>query len=151
MTLSIPLVRYPHGEGLGLPTYATPESAGMDLMAAIDAPLTLSPFERRLIPAGFSLAIPPGYEAQIRPRSGLALKHGLTVLNTPGTIDADYRGEIQVILINLSADPFIIERGLRIAQMLIAPIVRVTWKEIDSHDDLRQTIRQGGFGSTGLL
>lgn len=150
MTLSVSLLRYPHGDDLPLPAYATPQSAGLDVMAAIEHPVLLNPFERQLIPTGFSLALPPGYEAQLRPRSGLALKHGITVLNTPGTIDADYRGEVQVILINLGQNPFIIERGFRIAQMVIAPVSQVSWTEIDSHQAVPLSIRQGGFGSTGL-
>jgi dUTP pyrophosphatase len=150
MTLSIPLIRYPHGEDLPLPKYATPHSAGLDLMAAIKDPLLLTPFERQLIPTGISIALPPGYEAQIRPRSGLALKHGITVLNSPGTIDADYRGEIQVILINLSQENFLIERGLRIAQMVVASFSTLKWIEVDHHEDFEHNVRQGGFGSTGL-
>ncbi len=150
MTLSIPLIRYPHGEDLPLPKYATPQSAGVDLMAAIKSPLLLNPFERQLIPTGISMSLPAGYEAQIRPRSGLALKHGITVLNSPGTIDADYRGEIQVILINLSQESFLIERGLRIAQMVIAPVSTLQWIEVDQHENFEHTLRQGGFGSTGL-
>lgn len=150
MSLTIPLVRYPHGEDLPLPAYATPQSAGLDLLAAIEAPYSLKPLERTLVPTGISLALPPGYEAQLRPRSGLALKQGVTVLNTPGTIDADYRDEIHVILINLGQAPFIIERGLRIAQMVIAPVSHVEWEEVSTHDDLGKTTRSGGFGSTGL-
>ena len=130
-----------------LPTYATPQSAGMDLRANLDAPITLHPMERRLIPTGLHIALPEGYEAQVRPRSGLALKHGLTVLNTPGTIDADYRGEIGVVLINLSTEDFVVNDGERIAQMVIAShelaeIVEVT--------ELTDTERgAGGFGHTG--
>jgi dUTP pyrophosphatase len=150
MTLSIPLVRFAHGEGLPLPTYATPFSAGVDLMAAIGESCSLEALQRKLIPTGISISLPPGYEAQIRPRSGLALKHGLTVLNSPGTIDADYRGEIQVIIINLSSDPFLIERGLRIAQMVVAPVSTFKWTEVDQHEDFAQNERKGGFGSTGL-
>lgn len=146
----VSLVRLPHGEGLPLPAYATSQSAGVDLMAALEAPLLLKPLERKLIPTGLSIALPEGYEAQIRPRSGLALKHGITVLNTPGTIDADYRGEIQVILINLSPEDFLIERGMRIAQMVLSPVTRLKWQEVDQHNENRQNERQGGFGSTGL-
>lgn len=145
----ISLIQLPHGEGLPLPAYATSQSAGVDLMAAIEEPVHLDPFERKLLPTGLSIALPKGYEAQIRPRSGLALKHGLTVLNSPGTIDADYRGEIQVILINFGKDTFIIERGFRIAQLILMPIARLCWKEIDHHDDMEQNDRYGGFGSTG--
>lgn len=145
----ISLIQLPHGEGLPLPAYATSQSAGVDLMAAIEEPVQLNPFERKLLPTGLSIALPKGYEAQIRPRSGLALKHGLTVLNSPGTIDADYRGEIQVILINFGKDTFIIERGFRIAQLILMPVVRLCWKEIDHHSDIEQNDRYGGFGSTG--
>lgn len=145
----ISLIQLPHAEGLPLPAYATSQSAGVDLMAAIEEPIHLNPFERKLLPTGLSIALPKGYEAQIRPRSGLALKHGLTVLNSPGTIDADYRGEIQIILINFGKDTFIIERGLRIAQLILMPVARLYWKEIDHHDDIEQNDRYGGFGSTG--
>jgi len=150
MTLPISLVRYAHGEDLPLPQYATPHSAGVDLTAALKEPLLLKPFERQLVPTGISIALPPGYEAQIRPRSGLALKHGITVLNSPGTIDADYRGEIQVILINLSQENFLIERGLRIAQMVVASLATLQWREVDQHEEFQHNVRQGGFGSTGL-
>lgn len=118
--LTLPVQILPHGKDLPLPSYATQQSAGMDLVAALDAPITLKAFERALIPTGLALALPKGFEAQIRPRSGLAAKQGITVLNTPGTIDADYRGEVKIILINLSSEPFTIERGMRIAQMVIA-------------------------------
>ena len=131
-----------------LPTYATPQSAGMDLRANLDAPITLHPMERRLIPTGLHIALPEGYEAQVRPRSGLALKHGLTVLNTPGTIDADYRGEIGVILINLSQEDFVVEDGERIAQMIIA---RHEQGELISVEVLDETERgEGGFGHSGI-
>ncbi len=150
MTISVSILKYAHAEDFPLPKYATPYSAGVDLMAALKDPLVLKPFERQLIPTGISLAVPPGYEAQIRPRSGLALKNGITVLNSPGTIDADYRGEIQVILINLSQDPFLIERGLRIAQMVLAPVSTLLWNEVTHHGDREDNVRQGGFGSTGL-
>ncbi|OJW50537.1 MAG: deoxyuridine 5'-triphosphate nucleotidohydrolase [Alphaproteobacteria bacterium 41-28] len=148
--IAVSLVKLPHGEGLPLPSYATSQSAGVDLMAAIKDPILLKPLERKLIPTGISLALPEGYEAQIRPRSGLALKHGLTVLNSPGTIDADYRGEIQVILINLGTEDFLIERGLRIAQLILSPISTLCWEEVDHHQDFAHNDRQGGFGSTGL-
>lgn len=148
--IAVPLLRLSHGEGLPLPSYATSESAGLDLLAAIQQPISLKPFERKLIPTGISLALPNGFEAQIRPRSGLALKHGLTVLNSPGTIDADYRGEIQIILINLGGEEFVIERGLRIAQLVLSPVSRLCWKEVDHHQDLEHNERQGGFGSTGM-
>ena len=130
-----------------LPSYATALSAGMDLRANLDGPIVLKPMERRLVPTGLYIALPEGYEAQVRPRSGLALKKGITVLNSPGTIDADYRGEIGVILINLSAEDFIVEDGERIAQMVIARHERVEWKEVDELDETQRGA--GGFGSTG--
>jgi dUTP pyrophosphatase len=131
-----------------LPAYATPQSAGMDLRANLDAPITLHPMERRLIPTGLHIALPEGYEAQVRPRSGLALKHGLTVLNTPGTIDADYRGEIGVVLINLSQEDFVINDGERIAQMVIA---RHEQGDLVVVEELDQTERgEGGYGHTGV-
>ena len=138
-----------HGEGLPYPVYETPASAGMDLRAALpeDQPLTLAPGERALVPTGFAMALPVGYEAQVRPRSGLAAKYGISVLNTPGTIDADYRGEVKVILVNFGKNPFVIERGERIAQMIIAPITVGNFKVVSS---LGETERgAGGFGSTG--
>ena len=131
-----------------LPTYATPQSAGMDLRANLDEPVTLHPLERRLIPTGLHIALPEGYEAQVRPRSGLALKHGITVLNTPGTIDADYRGEVGVVLVNLSQDAFVINDGERIAQMVIA---RCEQAELSVVDVLDETERgSGGYGHTGV-
>lgn len=146
--LVVDIRRLPHGADLPLPEYATSESAGMDIQAAVDAPLTLAPGQRALVPSGFAIALPSGYEAQIRPRSGLAYKNGVTVLNAPGTIDADYRGEVGVILINHGDAPFIIERGMRIAQMVIAPVLQMTWRECA---ELPDTARgAGGFGSTGV-
>jgi dUTP diphosphatase len=139
----------PHAEGLPLPAYQTAHAAGLDLLAAVpeSAPLTLAPGKHALVPTGLAIALPEGFEAQVRPRSGLAAKHGVTVLNSPGTIDADYRGEIQVILINHGAEPFIIRRGERIAQMVIAPVVQATLVPVSS---LNETDRgSGGFGSTG--
>ena len=131
-----------------LPSYATPLSAGMDLRANLDEPMVMRPLERCLVPTGLYIALPPGYEAQVRPRSGLAIKRGISVLNAPGTIDADYRGEICVILINLSADDFVIEDGERIAQMIIARHEQVAWEEVDV---LSETERgAGGFGHTGV-
>ncbi|MDO5570869.1 MAG: dUTP diphosphatase [Bacteroidales bacterium] len=130
-----------------LPEYATPLSAGMDLRANIDRPIILNPLERVLVPTGLFIQLPEGYEAQIRPRSGLAFKYGLTVLNTPGTIDADYRGEIKVILINLSNEPFIINDGERVCQMVIAPYTQVSWQQTDSLEDSQRG--EGGFGHTG--
>lgn len=130
-----------------LPQYATPLSAGLDLRANLDAPITLQPMERRLVPTGLRIALPEGYEAQVRPRSGLALKHGITLLNTPGTIDADYRGEIGVIMVNLSTEPFTIADGERIAQLVIARYEQAEWLETDA---LNETERgEGGFGHTG--
>ena len=137
----------PHGEGLALPAYETTHAAGMDLRAAIVEPITLSPGERRLVPTGIRIALPPGTEAQIRPRSGLAIRHGISMVNSPGTIDADYRGEIQVILINHGEDAFTIERGDRIAQMVVGPVIRVEWKRTEALDETKRGT--GGFGHTG--
>ncbi len=146
--VKIALKQLPHGKDLLTPAYATSHSAGMDLLAAIEQDILLKPGERKLIPTGISMALPDGYEAQVRPRSGLALKNGITVLNTPGTIDADYRGEVGVILINLSQENFAIQRGMRIAQMIIAPYIQAAWQEVDV---LPETARgEGGFGSTGV-
>lgn len=131
-----------------LPAYATPQSAGMDLRANLDAPITLHPMERRLIPTGLHIALPEGYEAQVRPRSGLALKHGLTVLNTPGTIDADYRGEIGVVLINLSQEDFVINDGERIAQMIIARHEQGDFVVVEELDETERG--EGGYGHTGV-
>ncbi len=130
-----------------LPQYATPLSAGLDLRANLEAPITLQPMERRLVPTGLRIALPEGYEAQVRPRSGLALKHGITLLNTPGTIDADYRGEIGVIMVNLSAEPFTVEDGERIAQLVIARYEQAEWQETDVLDETERG--EGGFGHTG--
>ncbi len=148
-TVSIQVTPLPHFEGLALPAYETALSAGMDLRAAVpeDEPMVVAPGERVLAPTGLTIALPAGYEAQVRPRSGLALKHGLTCLNTPGTIDADYRGEVKVILIHLSAEPFTIRRGERIAQLVIAPVTQAKWDVVTA---LPETTRgAGGFGSTG--
>lgn len=143
--IEIRLKRLPHGEGLPLPAYATLGAAGMDVVAAED--VTLAPGGRHAVATGFAIAIPEGYEVQVRPRSGLALKHGVTCLNTPGTIDADYRGEVKVILANLSAEPFAVARGDRIAQLVPAPVQRARFAEVA---DLDATARgTGGFGSTG--
>ena len=130
-----------------LPAYATPLSAGMDIRANLSEPVTLQPLERRLIPTGLYIALPEGYEAQMRPRSGLALKHGITLLNTPGTIDADYRGEIGIILVNLSKEPFVINDGERIAQMVIARYEQVSWQPTEVLDDTERG--SGGFGHSG--
>ena len=145
----IRIVRLPHAEGLPLPAYETAAAAGMDLRAAVPAetPFVLAPGDRAAIPTGLAIALPDGLEAQIRPRSGLALKSGIAPLNSPGTIDADYRGEIKVILMNHGRDAFVINRGDRIAQMVIAPVVQATWAEVDSLDDTARGA--GGFGSTG--
>lgn len=149
MTVAIRLKRLPHSEGLPLPAYETDGSAGMDLRAAVpdDAPVTLQPGGRALIPTGLAIALPADHEAQVRPRSGLALKFGVTCLNSPGTIDADYRGEVGVILANLGGEPFTVRRGDRIAQMVIAPVTRGAFEEVDSLDDTARGA--GGFGSTG--
>lgn len=137
----------PHGEGLPFPAYASAGAAGIDLAAAVDQSLTLNPEHRALVPTGIAIALPEGYEGQVRPRSGLALKHGITVLNSPGTIDGDYRGEVQVILANLGTEPVTIRRGDRIAQLVVAPVTRV---EIERVADLPESERgAGGFGSTG--
>ena len=147
ITPPVGVVRLPHGEGLDLPAYETAGSAGMDLRAAVDAPLTLHPGERALVPTGLVFELPEGYEAQVRPRSGLAFKHGITCLNTPGTIDSDYRGEVKVLLVNLGEDAFDIARGMRIAQMVVAPVVQV---RIEERGLASETGRgAGGFGSTG--
>ena len=137
--------RLPHGEGLDLPAYATDGAAGMDVLAAED--VTLAPGGRHAVATGLALAIPDGYEIQVRPRSGLALKHGISLPNTPGTVDSDYRGELKVIMINLGAADFAIARGDRIAQLVLAPVVRAAWKEVADLDDTSRG--QGGFGSTG--
>ena len=145
--LNIGMQILPHAQNLSLPSYATEQSAGMDLSAAIDSRLELAPGQRALVPTGIAIALPPGYEAQIRPRSGLAAKNGVTVLNTTGTIDADYRGEIKVILVNLGQETFTIERGMRIAQMIVARHERATWDVVDFLDETKRG--SGGFGSTG--
>ena len=144
---TLALERLPHGSDLPLPAYQTEGSAGLDLVAALGAPLTLAPGERTLVPTGLKMAIPSGYEAQIRPRSGLALKHGLTIPNSPGTIDSDYRGEVKVILQNGGQVPFVIERGMRVAQMVIAPVARVELSVVESVDATARG--EGGFGHTG--
>ncbi len=147
---TLALHRLPHGDGLDMPSYETAGAAGMDLRAALgaDAPLTLAPGRRALVPTGFIMEIPQGFEAQIRPRSGLAFKNGITCLNTPGTVDSDYRGEVKVLLVNLGEEDFTIERGMRIAQMVIAPVTQVAVAEVS---ETSQTARgAGGFGSTGV-
>jgi len=149
MTVEMKIMRLPHGQDLPLPSYQSEHAAGLDLCAAVpaDAPLTLAPGARALVPTGIAIALPPGHEAQVRPRSGLAVRHGLTVLNAPGTVDADYRGEVQVLLINLGSETVTIARGMRIAQLVIAPVTQATLRETASLDETQRG--QGGFGSTG--
>lgn len=149
MTVTVRVAPLPHFEGLALPAYETADAAGMDLRAAVpaDAPMTLKPGERAMVPTGLTVALPPRHEAQVRPRSGLAAKHGVTCLNSPGTIDADYRGEVKVILINHGQEPFVIKRGERIAQMVIAPVFQARFEEIATLDETARG--EGGFGSTG--
>lgn len=147
-SLRVP-VRYvrPGSDLLPLPRHMTAASAGVDLLADLEAPVVLAPGERRLVPTNLAIALPPGFEAQVRPRSGLALHHGVTLLNSPGTIDADYRGEIQVLLVNLGSEPFSLERGLRLAQLVVAPVVPIEWELVE---ELESTGRgDGGFGHTG--
>jgi dUTP pyrophosphatase len=147
MKVPVAVRRLPHGAGLPLPAYATAGAAGMDLLAAVGAPSVIPPGGRALIPTGLAIALPPGFELQIRPRSGLALRHGIVLPNSPGTIDEDYRGEVQVIVLNAGDAPFTVERGTRIAQAVLAPVVRARWHEVES---LEATTRnEGGFGSTG--
>ena len=147
MTVPIPVRRLPHGADLPLPAYATAGAAGMDLLAAVTDPVTLAPGARALIPTGLAVALPPGYELQIRPRSGLALRHGIILPNSPGTIDEDYRGEIQVIVMNAGDAAFTVTRGTRIAQAILAPVTRAIWHEVSSLDTTSRG--EGGFGSTG--
>jgi dUTP pyrophosphatase len=146
----VKIARLPHGEGLPLPAYQSPLAAGLDLQAAVpaDAPVVLAPGRRALIPTGVALALPEGFEAQVRPRSGLAARHGVTVLNAPGTIDADYRGEVQVVLINLGDESFTVMRGMRIAQLIVAPVTRIALRDVGALDATARG--DGGFGSTGL-
>ncbi|MEC4593007.1 MULTISPECIES: dUTP diphosphatase [Nitrospirillum] len=146
--VTVAVTRLPHGRDLDLPAYATAQAAGLDLMAAVSAPVVIPPLGRALVPTGLAISLPVGFEAQVRPRSGLALKTGVTVLNAPGTVDADYRGEVGVILVNLGDQPFTVERGMRIAQMVIARHERAQWKEVDSLDETARGA--GGFGSTGV-
>lgn len=147
-TIEVAVKILPHGVGLPLPEYKTAMSAGADLLAAVTADTVILAGGRALVPTGLSIALPKGYEAQVRPRSGLALKSGITCLNTPGTIDADYRGEVGVILANLGAEDFTVERGMRIAQIVVAPVTQLQWQIVD---DLSETERgSGGFGSTGI-
>ncbi len=147
--VNVAVLPLPHFEGLQLPAYETAGSAGMDVRAAVPEgePMVLAPGERAMVPTGLSVAIPQGFEIQVRPRSGLAAKHGLTCLNTPGTIDSDYRGEIKVILVNLGQEAFTIQRGERIAQLVLAPVTRLAWQAVESLDETERGA--GGFGSTG--
>ena len=147
--VNVAVLPLPHFEGLQLPAYETAGSAGMDVRAAVPEgePMVLTPGARAMVPTGLSVAIPQGFEIQVRPRSGLAAKHGLTCLNTPGTIDSDYRGEIKVILVNLGQEAFTIQRGERIAQLVLAPVTRLAWQAVDSLDETERGA--GGFGSTG--
>ena len=145
--IEVEIRRLPHAADLPLPAYATALAAGLDLCAAVETDMVLTPGARAAVPTGYAIALPEGYEAQVRPRSGLALKHGITLPNSPGTIDADYRGEIAVILMNAGAESVTVTRGMRIAQMVVAPVVRVAWREVET---LPETARgAGGFGSTG--
>ncbi len=145
--VEVPVRRLEHGSGLPLPAYASAHASGLDLLAAAQGPVPLEPGERTLVPTGIAIALPAGYEAQVRPRSGLAAKQGVTVLNAPGTIDADYRGEVKVLLINLGPEPVTVQRGERIAQLVVAPVTRIGWLAVE---DLETTSRgDGGFGSTG--
>jgi dUTP pyrophosphatase len=145
--VQVRLRRLPHGVDLPLPSYATAGAAGMDVCAAVSEPVTIAPGRRALIPTGFAIALPPGYELQIRPRSGLALKHGFLLPNSPGTIDEDYRGEVQIIVMNANDEHFTVTRGMRIAQAVLAPVIRAAWQEVETLDDTDRGA--GGFGSTG--
>lgn len=147
MSIAVQVKRLPHSLGLALPGYATPGAAGMDLLAAVSAPMVIAPGQRVLVPTGLAIALPPGYELQVRPRSGLALKNGIVLPNSPGTIDEDYRGEVQVIVMNAGQEPFTVERGMRIAQAVLAPVVRAGWVEVAELDATGRGA--GGFGSTG--
>ncbi len=146
-SISIDVAVEPHAADLPLPQYETDLAAGMDLRGALEKPITLLPGERKLVPTGLRIALPPGYEAQVRPRSGLALRHGVTLVNTPGTIDADYRGEIKVLLINHGDEPFTLQRGERVAQLVIAPVAHAKWRAVDRLSDTQRGA--GGFGHTG--
>ena len=148
MSIPVRVQRLPHGADLPLPDYATAAAAGLDLLAAVTAPVVIPPGGRALIPTGLAIALPEGFELQIRPRSGLALRHGITLPNSPGTIDADYRGELGVILLNTGAEAFTVTRGMRIAQAVLAPVTRLAWVPVAALDDTARGV--GGFGSTGL-
>ena len=147
MAMPVRITRLPHGADLPLPAYETAGSAGLDLRAAVDDPVRLAPGERRLVPTGIAIALTEGFEAQIRPRSGLALRHGISIVNAPGTVDSDYRGEVSVVLINLGQAPVTVARGDRIAQMVVTPVARVTWDEVEALDTTERGA--GGYGSTG--
>ncbi len=147
MSVRVAVTRLPHGRDLALPAYATGGAAGLDLLAAVAAPVTIAPGARVLIPTGLAIALPAGYELQVRPRSGLALRHGIVLANSPGTIDEDYRGEIGVIVLNAGTEAFTVTRGLRIAQAVLAPVTRLAWDEVESLDATARGA--GGFGSTG--
>ena len=147
MSVSVSVTRLPHGADLELPGYETADAAGMDLRAAVEADLEIAPGARALVPTGLAIALPPGYEAQVRPRSGLALRNGISLVNSPGTIDADYRGEVGVIVINHGEETFTVTRGMRIAQMVVAPVTQAAWQEVDALPDTERGA--GGFGSTG--
>jgi dUTP pyrophosphatase len=147
-TVSVSLRRLPGCDDLPLPAYETAQAAGMDIRAAVTEPVVLAPGAREAIPTGIAIALPPGYEAQVRPRSGLARKFGISMVNAPGTIDADYRGELMVLLINLGQEPFVVQRGERIAQLVVAPVVQATWELVESLDETERGA--GGFGHTGV-
>lgn len=145
---TVTVIRLPHGADLPLPAYGSAGAAAVDFLAAVEAPMKIAPGGRALVPTGLAVALPAAHELQVRPRSGLALKHGLLVANAPGTVDEDYRGEIKIILLNAGTEPFLVERGMRIAQGVLAPVTRIRWAEVDSLDE---TVRgEGGFGSTGV-
>ena len=148
MSITLPIRTLPHFGGLQLPAYESTGAAGMDVAAAIEADIVIAPGERHAVPTGLAMAVPDGHEVQIRPRSGLALRHGVTVANAPGTIDSDYRGEVRIILINLGASPFTISRGMRIAQMVVAPVIQASPVRVDRLDATDRA--DGGFGSTGI-
>jgi dUTP pyrophosphatase len=145
---TVAVIRLPHGADLPLPAYGSPGAAAVDFLAAIEGPMEIPPGSRALVPTGLAVALPAGYELQVRPRSGLALKHGILVANAPGTVDEDYRGEIKVILLNAGTEPFRVERGMRLAQGVLAPVTRIRWAEVESLDETARG--QGGFGSTGV-
>jgi len=148
MSITLPIQTLPHFGNLQLPAYESPGAAGMDVAAAIESDIVIAPGERHAVPTGFAMAVPDGHEVQIRPRSGLALRHGVTIANAPGTIDSDYRGEVRIILINLGESPFTVSRGMRIAQMVVAPVIQASPVRVDRLDATDRA--DGGFGSTGV-